>query len=378
MKNIVRKILGYTLLFWLIAAQAFTEADKAHASWEAEWERTVEAAKKEGKVTIYTSSSQNTLLMDSGAFQKKFPEIKVIVAYGDPFHRILTERRAGKYLADVGFTGPSSLWELHLARVLDPIKDAIILPEVADESKWFHGKHHYVDSERKYIFVAVGNPDSGNFYYNTNLINPKEFQSMWDFLRPEWKGKITARDIRTPGPGVVTIRFYYYVPELGTNFIRRLFSEMDVTLFRDQRQGVDWLATGKYPICIFCNNSRIETAKLQGLPVEKFGFMREGAGLSSSGGGISLLNRAPHPHAAKVFINWYLSREGQIALQSVEGGFSNSRRMDIPRDMIPPGRRLVEGVSYVEVDTWERMSLEPMLKVFNAALAEAEKRRRSR
>jgi iron(III) transport system substrate-binding protein len=233
-----------------------------------------------------------------------------------------------------------------------------------------------VDSERRYIFVAVGNPDSGNFYYNTKLIHPKEFRSMWDFLRPELKGKITARDIRTPGPGGITIRFYYYVPELGSNFIWRLFSEMDVTLFRNQRQGIDWLATGKYPICVFCNQSTIETAKLQGLPVEKFGPMKEGMGLSSGGGGISLLNRAPHPNAAKLFINWYLSREGQIAVQSVEGGFSNSRRMDVPRDMIPPDRRLEQGVHYVDVDTADRMSMDPMLKVLNAALAEAEKRRK--
>jgi iron(III) transport system substrate-binding protein len=377
MNNAIRKLLVFAFLFCPVAAPGFTGAAKAQTSREAEWKKTVEAAKKEGQITIYTESSQNSMLVDSGAFQKRFPEIKVVVAFGNTFPRIITERRAGKYLADVALTGPNTLWQLYLAKALDPLRDAIVLPEVADESKWLDGKHHYVDSERRYVFVAVGNPDSGNFYYNTKLINPREFRSMWDFLRPELRGRITARDVRTPGPGSVTIRFYYYVPELGSNFIWRLFSEMDITLFRDQRQGVDWLATGKYPICIFCNNSRIETAKLQGLPVEKFSFMKEGAGLSSSGGGLSLVNRAPHPNAAKVFINWYLSREGQVAVQSVEGGFSNSRRMDVPRDMIPPDRRLRAGVSYVDVDTAERMSMEPMLKVFNAAIAEAEKRKRN-
>jgi hypothetical protein len=49
--------------------------------------------------------------------------------------------------------------------------------------------------------------------------------------------------------------------------------------------------------------------------------------------------------------------------------------MDIPRDMIPPNRRLKKGVNYVEVDSAERISTRPMLKVFNAALAEAEKRK---
>ncbi len=376
MHAIIHKFLGFLLLFWLVAAHAFTGAGKAHASWEAEWKRTVDAAKKEAQVTIYTSSRQSNLLLESGAFQKRFPEIKLLVALGNPLHRILTERRVGKYLADVAFTGPGSLWRLYLAQVLDPIKDTIILPEVADESKWLQGKHYYVDKERKYIFAAVGNVDLGAFFYNTKLINPKDFQSFWDFLRPELKGKMAARDVRTPGPGGVTTRMFYYIPELGTNFIRRLFSEMDITLFRDQRQGIDWLATGKYPICIFCSNSRIETAKLQGLPVESFGLMKEGAGLIVSGGSISLVNRAPHPNAAKVFINWFLSREGQIALQSVGGGSSNSRRTDIPKDMVHPNRRRQAGVSYVDTETWDRISMAPVLKVLNAALAEAEKRKK--
>jgi iron(III) transport system substrate-binding protein len=348
----------------------------AAPGWEAQWERTVAAARKEGRVTIYTSSNQNTLLLESGAFQKRFPEIKLIVVLGDAVARIMAERRAGKYLADIAFTGPSTLWQLHLAKVLDPIKDAIILPEVADESKWYRGKHEYVDQERKYIFASVGNAQNGNLYYNTKLINPKDFQSLWDFLRPELKGRIAARDVRTSGPGTATMRFFYHTPELGPKFIHRLFSEMDITLFRDQRQGVDWLATGKYPICLFCNETRVETAKVQGLPVEVFRLTKEGVELTASGGAITLVNRAPHPNAAKVFINWYLSREGQIALQSLEGGATNSRRMDIPKDMVPPRRLLTEGVRYLEVDTWERISVEPALKVFTAALAEAERRKR--
>jgi len=376
MNTIVRKFPGLLLLFCLVAAHALTGAPKGHAAWEAEWKKTLEAAKKEGQVTVYTSSRQSNLLLQSGAFQKKYPEIKLLVALGNPLHRILTERRVAKYLADIALTGPSTLWRLYLAKVLDPVRDAMILPEVTDESKWFKGKHHYVDSEQKYIFVAIGNPDSGNFYYNTNLVNPKGYRSMWDFLRPELKGKIAARDVRTPGPGSVTIKFYYYNPHLGPKFMTRLFSEMDITLFRDQRQGIDWLSTGKFPICIFCNSSRIENAKLQGLPVEKFGMMKEGAALSSGGGGLTLVNRAPHPNAAKVFINWYLSREGQIRLQTLKGGFSNSRRMDIPRDRIPPNRQLKKGGNYVEVDTAERISTKPMLKIINAALAQAEKRKK--
>jgi len=153
---------------------------------------------------------------------------------------------------------------------------------------------------------------------------------------------------------------------------------MDITLFRNQRQGIDWLATGKYPICIFCSNSRIHIAKVQGLPVEGFGLMKEGAGMTVSGGSIGVLNRAPHPNAAKVFINWYLSREGQMAVQSAGGGTANSRRRDIPKDVVQPRRRPQQGVRYVDTETWDTISMEPVLKVFNAALAEAEKRKKNR
>jgi ABC-type Fe3+ transport system substrate-binding protein len=151
---------------------------------------------------------------------------------------------------------------------------------------------------------------------------------------------------------------------------------MDITLFRDQRQGIDWLATGKYSLCFFCNHTRVEQARSQGLPVESFGLMKEGAALIASGGAISLLNRAPHPNAAKVLINWYLSREGQLAVQSVEGSSANSRRMDIPKDMVPPHRRIQPGVRYVEVETAERMAMEPVLNLYTAALAEAERRKK--
>jgi len=373
---LVKATRSVLLLFFVFAAAGLTRAANGHANWRAEWEKTVEAAKKEGQVTIYTSSTQNTLLMESGAFQKKYPEIKLLVAQGDPVQRVMTERRVGKYLADISFTGPSSIWRLYQARVLDPIRDTLVLPEVTDESKWFQGKHQYVDKERRYIFAAVGNVDLGAFFYNTNLVDPKDYRSFWDFLRPELRGKIGVRDVRSSGPGSVTMRFFYYVPELGPEFIRRLFSEMDITLFRDQRQGIDWLAVGRYPICIFCNNTRIEMAKVQGLPVESFGLMKEGAGLIVSGGGISVLNKAPHPNAAKVFVNWFLSREGQMAMQSVGGGSANSRRVDIPKDEVQPSRVPQPGVSYLDTETWERISMEPVLKLVNNALAEAAKKKR--
>lgn len=301
---------------------------------------------------------------------------------GEIAKRILAGRRAEKYLADVSSEGVGSNYRmLHTAKSFDPIKDVLILPEVVDESKWWQGRHRYMDPEGRYVFRYVGVPQMGNISYNTDLVDPKALKSIWDFLDPKWRGKIMARDIRDPGPGNAPMRFFYHHPEIGPNFIRRLFGEMDVTLFRDFRQGVDWLASGKFSVCFFCSD--VDKAKLQGLPVDEFGLMKEGAGLHTQYGTLALVNKAPHPNAAKVFINWFLSREGQLTLQRAVArsgeGAPDSLRIDIPKDDVKPESRRMEGVMYLDLDSrpdW--IDMKPILRVFEEALAEAGKRRQKR
>jgi iron(III) transport system substrate-binding protein len=104
--------------------------------------------------------------------------------------------------------------------------------------------------------------------------------------------------------------------------------------------------------------------------------MKEGGGLSSGGGIVGLVKRPPHPNAARVFVNWFLSREGQIALQidyAKLGALGNSLRIDIPKDVIPREMRLTEGIPYIDVDIPERMSMEPMVKMVNEGLTQAGK-----
>jgi iron(III) transport system substrate-binding protein len=348
------------------------------AGWRAEWEKTVEAAKREGRVNVYLDYSA-TALIDAGVFQRTFPEIKVFsVPMRDSQMRIITERRAGRYIPDVNIAGITQNYpDLYKARALDPIRPAFILPEVVDESRWWEGQHRYADTEKQYVFIFLGFPQEGSFRYNTRLVNPKEFRSLWDFVNPKWKGKIEARDARAHGPGGGALRFFSSHPELGPEFLRRLYGTMDVTLFRDFRQALDWLATGKFAICFACGST--EQAKAQGLPVDAFGVMKEGAGLVAQYGTISLMNNSPHPNAARVFINWFLSREGQLTLQRAlakapDSSAPDSFRIDIPKDDVPPENRRLEGVKYLEMFTPERMDMRPIIKVFEEAMAEAGKR----
>jgi iron(III) transport system substrate-binding protein len=280
-------------------------------------------------------------------------------------NRILAERRSGKYLADVFGGSPSSAFQsLHKAGVLDPIKPLLTLPEVVDESQWFEGRHRYGDPESRYIFVYVGTAGAIRIAYNSNLVNPNDFTSYRDFLNPKWKGKILSRDPRT-SRGIM--QFFYFNPMLGPEFIKHLYQAMDVTLSRDLRQMMDWLAVGKFAICIGARD--VKKAKNQGLPVDEFDkrSWKEGVVLSASGGSVSLLNRAPNPNGAKIFINWFLSRKGQVVYQELSDADNppNSLRKDIPKDVVAPDNRIFEGMKYMDLTKAQEFDMTPISELLN-------------
>ena len=194
--------LKFVLWICFLAFQLLIRVDvltaQANESWRVKWERTVEAAKREGKVNIYYWGAPNVL--QAGVFQRAFPGIKVVTTVGvggQLMQRILTERRADKPLADIYIAGITTMPVLQKAKALDPIKPTLILPEVLDESKWWGGKHHYGDPQKTYILTFSLSPTYGGVSYNTNLVNPQELKSYWDLLKPKWKGKIESCGPRT-------------------------------------------------------------------------------------------------------------------------------------------------------------------------------------
>jgi iron(III) transport system substrate-binding protein len=236
------------------------------ASSPAAWEPTVQAAQREGELVLYASDLFGPIF---GEFQKKYPRLKVslVTAGGgasNSAQRLLMERRANRYLGDIWISGVDTAFNLLLpGKALDAIRPALILPEILNESNWWQGKHHYGDLEHKFIFIYEGSAQSGGISYNTALVNPKEMTSYWDLVRPRWRGKIVATDPRRPGTSQQNVRFYYHHPELGPEFLKRLFGEMDVTISRDDQQMIDWLAAGKYAFALFVLR-RVEDEKKKG------------------------------------------------------------------------------------------------------------------
>ena len=213
-------------------------AAESKASWQAEWEQTVRAAEKEGQLTVYIGGYG--AIIDSGVFQKSYPKIRITHITGagtNLTQRIAAERRAGKYLADVYNGGGNSLFQiLYTGKMLDPIKSTLILPEVTDVTKWWEGKHKYADKEGQYIFVYEGNVSAGGGAgYNTQLLDPREYKTYWDFINPKLKGKILSIDIRKVRGAGIPWQFLYYHPNLGPKYLRCLFGEMDVMMMADLR-----------------------------------------------------------------------------------------------------------------------------------------------
>ena len=374
----------FTVILSLLLAAfsvATSHAAESKPNWQAEWERTVQAAKKEGSLSLYLFQGEGELGTVVQLFQKKYPEIDVVTTVGRGntlAPRIMAERRAGKYLVDAYISGVTTVYEVfYRAKILDSVRAALILPEVIDESKWWLGQHQYVDPENRYIFVYLGNV--GQYVsYHTKSLEAGEIRSYWDFLQPKWKGKILSRDPKISGSQRIGLRIFYYTPELGAEFIRRLYGEMNVTLTQEIRQATDWLANGKFAICFFC--SEILKAKAQGLAVDEFhtAKWKESRAISAGNmGSIALPSQPPHRNAARLFVNWLLSREGQTALQRTANTPNNSEeslRTDIPKDMVRSEVRRIDGVKYILADKPEYMDMAPMQGIVEKALAQSKKR----
>ena len=352
------------------------------AAADAQWEKTLAAARAEGQVTIY-GGEEITHHEILGAFQKRYPKIKVVSVSGhlEVMQRIIAERRAKKYLVDLYSYGPNAARTAYTAKFLAPIKPLLMLPEVTDNSGWYGGQHHYRDPDDKYIFVYEGTPGTPGMAYNTKLLKSLEgIDSFWDVLDPKWKGKLGfysyGRGNSVPTP-MLTL---YYNPDVGPKFLERLFQDMDLTISRDRRQATNWLARGKYPLCFMCRD--VEKAQRQGLPVAVYPAERiKEAGALGSGNSsvLTYLKNAPHPNASAVFANWFLSKEGQSTWQRVMNEVvvesSNSMRTDISKDDVLASAKRIDGRTYKMLDF---LDPRPVSKFYWKLLKEAARKKKDK
>jgi ABC-type Fe3+ transport system substrate-binding protein len=304
----------------------------------ADWASTLAAAKKEGKVSVVTDVTATLRDALTVEFQKKYGIAVELfgVAGREVPPRVAAERKAGQFLWDIYIHGSTTALQAMIPMgAFDPLEPALMLADVKDPKTWRGGAIEFLDPGKT---VMVMTPfQRGTIFYNNKLANAKDFTSHKDLLDPKWKGKLVVDDPRRGGPGVATFTFFYLHPELGAEFIRAL-GKQQLTILRDYAQEVDAVGQGRYPVLIGgADFVAINRAK-QGAPVAIADprQLKEGTDVSPANGNLALFNRAPNPNAAKVYINWLLSKDGQTRFARANGYVS--ARLDVPTDHTEPWR----------------------------------------
>jgi iron(III) transport system substrate-binding protein len=343
------------------ALAAASKEKTAAGSFEQEWAKLVAAAKQEGTLAIGSGGSPSRQFRPiTDEFQKKFG-IKVEMSTGSgnaTVTRILAERKAGRYTMDVALVSlRASTQRLVPAGALVPFAPLLIHPEVVDGSGWYLGRHWYADRESKYVFIYhVEQENEYEVWYNTEKIKEAEIGSLkkqTDFFDPRWKGKI-AGEAMEDGSGIRTMVDSYFEPDRGPEWIRTYLLNAGVTFSNDRRILETWLVGGRFPLmAVPIGASELIVLEKKGLPIKQTWMPKQAGYMRAGGSGccISAFANAPHPNAAKLFVNWFLSKEGQTLTHTMIPNLDRSSlREDIPAGEVLPEERRKPGVKYLFPD----------------------------
>jgi iron(III) transport system substrate-binding protein len=301
------------------------------------WEQILSAAKKEGVVAVIGPQGSETRDALTLAFQKKYPDIRVelqSMAGNQIGPKLHNELAASRFTTDVVITGTTTALEtLVPAKAAAPIKPVLIGPNTQDPSKWRGGKLTFSDDTQTYNLI-FSSYVKAPFIYNANLVSAGDFKSWKDLLDPKWHGKITLKDPISAGGGLGNSTLWYTHESLGKDFIRKLLTQKDMVMPRDDRQMLDFAAHGKYPIAIGPSDVLTNEFISRGLPLKHLHpeTLREGTYITAGNGSLVIVRNAPHPNALRVYVDYLLSAEGQLEWSKAVR-FASLRR-DVPKDHV--------------------------------------------
>lgn len=283
-------------------AQALTNAEIANLKGPDRSKILLDGAKKEGKVVLYTPISANSTLRPmSEAFAKKYPGVKLEYWVGgtvEQMQKITTERRAKNQFADLmeGGTGAYAAIE---AGLVEPI----ISPSLGVYSKeMYHPFGMWAPSRTAYMGMA----------YNTRFVQPADMPKTFDeFLDPKWKGKmvwVTSTDAGAPLfiANLVQTRGR----EKAEEYLKRLSGQDVVPFAENLTNMVNRVGQGEYTIALHAPAHSTLILARQGAPVD-VQMMDPIPGLLNT---IQMIKGAPHPHAAVLFLDYFLGKEGQTMM----------------------------------------------------------------
>jgi ABC-type Fe3+ transport system substrate-binding protein len=305
--------------------------DTAKPAWERQWDELVAAAKKEGSLVLVTALGSGFKEAVT-TFEKAFPGLTVELTSlnASAFApKALQERKANIFNYDAI---TSTYGTLPLTMIpegaMDPIRPLLFRPDVIEDKNWKDGfEAGFLDKDKKWAYAGFSEV-SRAVWINTDLVKEGEVRTFDDLLNPRWKGKIIGGDPRTFGGGWwpgTAMRL-----KRGDDTIKRFFKDQEVVLSRDARQQIEFLIRGSYSIGILSSTAALLPEFLEKgvgknikhVPIDEMDVLNASTSVAYA------FNRAPHPNAAKLFLNWVLSKDGATAWS--KAGNTNSRRVDVP------------------------------------------------
>lgn len=309
------------------------------------------AARKEGKLFIYAASGhadRDAQVAMGKRFGEKYGitiEWTTLNAQ-DIVPRVLAEQRTRQYIADITMSGIAGHYtELKPRGYVAPI----LAPSTFEKVVWRLDPAIIFSKERDWLYINM--PLNPTFFINTQLLSPaEEPRSYKDLLNPKWKEKIVLQDPSRGGRGSGWFRAVY--KELGLDYMRAVARQ--VVIVANTNDSVDGVARGQYPLAIAPATNRGRQLINEGAPV-KFAHPAEGSHITTNG--VCMIANAPHLNAAKLFLDWFFSKEGQMIYASNNG--SISVRKDVPQDYLPPGERYGEGQKFFMADAEDQTPPRP-------------------
>ncbi len=267
--------------------------------------RLEKGAKAEGQFTLYTTLRQNQAGRPLQAgFEKKYPYIKFQYVQGSSaplVQKIMTESRAGQLKADVAVGSTSAA--LNKAKLLEPY----VSPEFAVYDKAYAGPGNlYVTYRNAFYGIA----------YNTKRVSEADAPKEWeDLLNPKWKGEMVwSNGLETGGTFVLHHLRQVWGEKKAAAFFDKLATQQISASNASIRALLDLVIAGEHSILISSALHHVIISKTKGAPVW---FASPNPAMNRPDH-LQLLKGAPHPHAAMLFIDYLLSKEGQQILAKAQ------------------------------------------------------------
>lgn len=318
-----------------------------------EWQKVIDAAQKEGKVTLYVSAiSPPAIKAVTDTFKSKYGiAIEWVQGTGPSnMEKIKNEQAAKAYTADLYFFGASIGWAAKEAKALVPMPD---LPAAREQGVWRTNPYAFDPKDKMFVVTIDEAPPGGQAsFVNTKLVPPEKEPKSWqDLLDPQWKGKILMTDPSVAGPGSDIFTHFRRAGVLTTEYFEKL-AKQNPAFTRDYRGHIEAVGRGEYLIGIG-GAFGIFAAPLvdAGTPVKPV-FLKEGIQVAYMV--FTMVANTPHPNAARLFVNWVLTKEGQTVWNQAAQGVSV--RTDVP-NFAPPYLRIPPDVRRIPYD-WDSLTQE--------------------